>query len=516
MIMKRKMLATTMMVSLFAVPVMVPAPSSTAQAQLLGVCPSPIMPPPCIIFDYKKLAQMAQEQAQVIQKIQQAKAQIEETKNGALTIGQDVLNLPHLGNTTVAQGNGESYSAISGKAFPQLATDFSASMYLDTATPTMAETDENNQKRQGELRMSSSDAYAMALTGAYLAEQSQKRLVCLGRASKKTTDARGDQLINVQINLEIVRQNAQKNVLLSSVLQNTAVATMANSTANQSSQVSYGSASPAPEVATRSPGWEMQDKLKELEGQIRNAILQQIISAGVNSIKEDLTGIESRYANSETERERQLAIFQAKANRWKPGSGNYIVATTLTQLAQVDAQMAALRAQPIANLSGAFQQRNINAQEMMANDVDPRQFIGTWADPMKYTVTDNMAKSLTKGALNKYLGGDENDEYRKIVFEYNDARLEEAWMREHAQEVPALRTDVDRILEEEKAKEGQPMDPASIKKRLNDYIAQANALAAQIQSTNDPVVIAQASNTIETIKKLMEAPPEDGSETVIP
>ena len=52
-----------------------------AKAQLIGPCPSPLMPPPCIIFDYKKLADLAREHANQLQKLKDMAEQAKQSSS---------------------------------------------------------------------------------------------------------------------------------------------------------------------------------------------------------------------------------------------------------------------------------------------------------------------------------------------------------------------------------------------------------------------------------------------------
>jgi hypothetical protein len=189
----------------------------------------------------------------------------------------------------------------------------------------------------------------------------------------------------------------------------------------------------------------------------------------------------------------------------------------------MDTSLAALRERPISELSGAFRDRNIDAASMMENDVDPRQFIGTWGDPLKNKNTLDLANSLLDGRLDDWIdGGDNNDEYRDLLLAYNDARLEEAWMRNYASEAAKVSDNINGIVTEESEKLGFDLTAGNVQNRLEALVAQANELGLQIQQSGEGVPTQRAAQTLERIKRLINgqastpAPSQTGTPNTVP
>lgn len=483
--------------------------SSEAKAQLIGACPSPIMPPPCIIFDGKKLGQIAQEHAQQVERLKDTIKQIQETKATAESIGgsvQGVLTLksPDL---NIAPGGGETFTTLTAGNFKGTLDSFSTSLYedtgagIDSTTATLA-------AREREEVAATADSLAMSLNAREYAKNSHKRMICLSRASQSSKDARGDWAINSQVRLEVLRQQAQRDQLLTTVLQGASVNATVGKPVEQGEVVQTGTTNEAPPVAPRSPAWEKRDELRTVEVAIRALTASIAIAQGVNQVRSDGKSVQERYQNSETRREQTLTNFRNRANAWSRGNGNAIVDATVRELNRIDTQMAALRNQPIQNLSGAFAERNIDVAALTANDVDPRQFLGTWGDPLKNKITLDMGNSLLRGSLDRYIDGDDdNDEYRKLLLEYNDARLEEAWMRTYSAEVGKSIDAVDAVAREESASLGYELTEEAAKQNLQQLIAKANQLGQEIQATGDPVPTQQAAQILRSIGNLVNAKP---------
>ncbi len=485
--------------------------STAAHAQLIGPCPSPLMPPPCIVFDYKKLADMAREHAQQVERLQDMVKTVQETKATADSISgaiDGVMSLQGAG-INVAPGEGETFSEMASGGFSQTVQSFGARLYDEPGggTDSLKQT---AARRNDEAVSANVDALAMSLQAREYAKGSEKRMFCLSKAANTSQDLRGDWAINSQMRLELLRQQTQRDQLFSVYLQNVSVQKALSAPIEQGENVRLGRTNDAPAVPARSPAWGMQDRLEDIEAMIRSTLLALNIAQGVETVREDAQAVQDRYENAETRREQALNNFRNRARSWDSRRANYIVDTTISELNRIDTQLAALRERPIGQLSGAFRDRNIDAAAMMENDVDPRQFIGTWGDPLKNKITLDMANSLLDGRLDNYIDGDDdNDEYRDLLLAYNEARLEEAWMRNYASEASDVADQVNAIAAEESESAGYTLSPEAARQKLQELIAEANQLGQQIQQTGEEVPTNQAAAVLQNINNLLNGQPAE-------
>ena len=474
-----------------------------AKAQLIGPCPSPLMPPPCIIFDYKKLADLAREHANQLQKLRDMAEQAKQTAENAKSIGGSIASVQRLAEADIAIGGSDTFSTMAQDTMGGTMQSFAARMYGGRGTSADDNIEVTNRRTEEDVR-ANVDAYATALTANTLVNQSHKRLVCLGRASTKTTDLRQDWAINSQVKLEMTRIEAQKSHLMTVYMQNASVDLASRTKPDQPQEVRMGSTNSAPAVPARSPAWSMQEDLSRIEGLIRSTLAALSIARGSDTVRTDAAAVQARYENLDNAREQALANFRRGAYRWNAGRASSIVDITLSELNRMDSSMAALRERPISQLSGAFRDRNIDANAMMQNDVDPRQFIGTWGDPLKNKNTLDLANGLLDGRLDNWIDGDDdNDEYRDLLLAYNEARLEEAWMRNYASESATIADNINGIVEEESANLGYDLTSANVQARLEALVAEANALGQQIQQSGEAVPIQRATMTLNAINALL-------------
>jgi len=487
-------------------------PSRPAQAVVIGgICPTPFYAGPCIIFDYKRLAEMAKTRAKQVEALQDMKTQVDETKQNAEAIGKSIAAIPRISPADIAIGDGSTFTSMTGSTHSQLMSSFSDRMFGGEDLSIDEQTTYYTQRREEDMR-ANSDALATALTAPFLAEQSRRRMVCLGKAAQKTTDLRGDWAVNTQIKLELARQNAQKNHLLSAYLSNSAVELANNSAMNQPKTVRHGQVNGPVSTPSRSPAWDLQDQLEAVEGLIRTTMTALAIAEAAKTVVQDADSIEQRYENAKASRDKALAKFQTRARSWSSKRATTIVNTTLNRLTAMDAQLAAARSKPLSQLTKEFRDRNINVAEMTNPeiDVDPRQFIGTWSDPIKFKLTRDLANSLLSRELDDYIDGDDdNDEFRELVYEYNDARFEEAWLRPYAEEARLLASQTTNVIKEESDTEGYSLTPEAARARLQELVSQANSLGQQIQQTGETAAMAQAAGTLKNINDVLNPPADE-------
>lgn len=475
---------------------------AAANAQMIGPCPSFIMPPPCIIFDYKRLAENAKQYQQQYQHIQETIKQVEQAKQSVQSIGSDL--------TTVSTGpapkiwqTGDVFTTVKAGDYNDVAQGFASTMFGGTKL-TADQTSTLLQTRTRETIASNSDAIATAIAAKSGYASILERMDALKASTGTSTNLREDFIANSQIRLEIARQQQVKNQLMASLLQNLSVESGQRARADQNGIVSTSRKPATAALAPRNTGWDTLSQLRAKEAEIRSAYTMLAFASGVETVNEDLRAIVSRYENATATKNQTYATLQRKAYDWSSKSGARILSTTMSALANIDSQMAALRARPISELSGAFRERNLNVEELMAAGVDPRQFIGTFADPLKGEWTLKMANSLLDGPLDGPIDGEENDEYRVALMNFNNARLEEAWSQTHSIEAKALQAETAKMVKDEAATSGYDVGSYSeVEARLRKLIGEANTLAQQVQASGEPTATNQASAVMNSINGLL-------------
>lgn len=477
------------------------AQSSSASAQMIGPCPSFIMPPPCITFDYERLAQGAKEYAQQYERLKEMAQQVEQAKSNALSIGQ---TLEGFGLQPDARdwNDGDIWTSVKGGDYASVAQGFASNMY-GGAGMSIDQTGDFITQRRKEDFAANADAFAVSIYGRESRLPLENRMKELGKAAASATNLREDMIANSQIRLEITRQMALKNQLMGSLLHVTSVDAAMASSVDQPATVAKVARMAAPALQERNAGWDLLDQLRKKEAEIRSTLSLLAFASGVETVESDIGEIIGRHQNAEQTKAQTYAALQQGAYGWSSKSGARILSTTLSALSNIDSQMAALRAKPISELEGAFRERNIDVAEMTAAGIDPRQFIGTFADPLKGEWTLNMANSLLDGPLDDPIDGDENDAYRVAVMNFNNARLEEAWSETHAIEATALQAQTRTMIEDEAKAAGYEVDAQGVETRLRQLVGEANAVAQQIQAAGDETATRQASGVMNSINGLL-------------
>lgn len=481
--------------------------SNEASAQLIGPCPSPIMPAPCIVFDYKKMADWATTHAQDLQKLQGTIAQIREMEAQAKSIGNSLTSVPQLESMSPLsniQTTGTNFSS-----FDSAVSAFNPVMFRGGGQST-DETGTGEAERMTMDRQANAEAFAYAQQNCRMIRDSRRRIRSLHESSRKSPDLRGDWNVNSQVRAEMARTVAQKNVLLAAWLQAEATSlAVATPSDTSPSGGDYGQSSPAPSNGGLKINAADIVLLLTVAREIRNIIGASDAVEGNRAVIAGHQSVVANYERAKTERDQALQTLRTRAQVWaknaKRGSGQLITDRVLAELNSMDASSAALRQQPVESLTQAFATRNIDASKLTASNVDPRQFIGTWADPAKVKNTLNMSNALLKGALDPYVDGDNNnDEFRRLVSTYNDLRLEEAWLRDMAEQartsIPVAEKDIADLNKDE----GIQISTATTNTRLEQLATQANALAAKIKGSSDPSEQRRAQELLDEIQKLLK------------
>lgn len=488
-----------------------------AQAQLIGPCPSIIMPPPCIVFDYKKLADVATQNANEIKKIQETVNTVQQARATAQGLASDVKALTSFdinGTTRITSANlspilggySESINGIADRVGDKL---FSGEDGSDA-------NQEAIQARAAVAADANADAYAYAQTANNDAMVADKRYCKLAKKVQKSPDLRTDWAINSEVKLELINARARHSYLLTEFVKlqsanNVAPGKYGSQIRTALPRIGLAASAIAIKAIASSPKTDQSDKVRELQDLYSRA--QSIMgSLGVvqmtGSLQSTLQGVIDDYNNTVARKAQIMTRFQTEAQSWrnnsKRGSAANTINVVLTNLASIDSQMTALRSQPIESLAGAFKARNIDVNAMLQADVDPRQFIGTWADPVKYETTRNMANTLQSGVLNSSLEGDEdNREFVQVVADYNDVRLEEAWKKVYADEARVKLGEIAQTIGEENTKQGTTVNEAAVTAELQTIVARANALGQEISAGRDEGSKARAAQILTSLQTLV-------------
>lgn len=481
--------------------------SGTAHAQLIGACPSPASPPPCLINDYRNIAKLATTNAQEVQKIKVFYDQLKETENLIKTFGTTLAGQTMVSSESVIEKDTDNHSVVPMGSVEKMSNDVARVVYAgsDNGVKMDAAT-ESETARTGMAREANVNAYGVSSQSCRMAKQSIRKIKELEEAAKKSKDFRGDWLANSQIHLETTRISAQKNYLISTWLQQKSSETALESDKTQmpvSTNASYGPAAAAKPI---DPAWEKNSQLQDIGNKIQE-LLSAAIAATSGGQALDILKLQiTDQQVSEQRRDDLLAQLRSKAAEWTrqsgKGSATTIVNTVLSGLTNMDGQLAALRAQPIASLSREFQLRNIDVAKMTSGEIDPRQFIGTWVDPNKTKMALDMANAMLRGSLDPMIESDaSNDQFRQIVTSYNDSRLEESWKRQLAEEAKPLIVETGGLLAGGNERAGVNLsDKAAVTAEIQRLVTEANKLAQEVGTSPDATAKAEAAGIVKQIQ----------------
>ena len=483
--------------------------SGNAHAQIIGACPSPLSPPPCIVFDYKKLADIATQVAQEKTKIQGAVDQISQINATADVFGGSLAGNSIVPPESIMGKKTDNYTIVPQGSVAEMSSNIAKVVYVGGSGTgiTLDAASKGNAARNMMAQGANTNAYAVSNQACKMASQSLRKINDLEAATKKAKDFRGDWLANSQIKMESARLLAQKNYLFSTWLQQQASEAALKADSTLPPEQKNGQYSPAKPAKEADPAWGKNKLLQEIATNIqtlRNAA--EVASAGIK-VMDMLKGQVTDHQTSNARKNTALSNLQNGANKWvretKKGSSTAVMQTVLSGLTNMDAQLAAIRSQPIESLSSEFARRNIDVQKMMDSDVDPRQFIGTWSDPLKYKMTLDMANNMLKGPLDPMIDGNaSNDEFRRLVTSYNDARLEEAWKLQISDEAKPLIVETGNLINDEKTSMGVDLNDANaVTAEINRLVNEANTLAQEIETSTDPRAKAEAMAIKNLIQK---------------
>lgn len=487
--------------------------SGTANAQLIGPppCPSLVAPVPCIVFDYKKLGNIATTNAQEIAKIQETVQFVNKAKETTQNIVSEVRDIGDLKLDVRAPD----FNKIGEPLFEKFEGNIStaAKKVGDTLFSGAEATvdDQATTERSRELLVADSNAEAFAYSAAENATRAKdegryKELVKTMCLSK---DLRSDWTVNSQIRLEVLSLRAHNDALMTTLLRQTAASKAQKMAKKKPKGFDVGTiATVAVAAYSLINKSDKVDELQSLFGKASGLLGSLGVVQMTSSAQDTLRTTIADYDATVARKANVMSQFQSKAQEWRrksgKGSAQNTINVVLSNLNSVDNQMASLRGQPVESLAGAFQLRNIDMNAMLQADVDPRQFIGTWGDPLKYKTTLDMSNTLLKGVLDSSLDGDsDNDEFRQWVFNYNDVRLEEAWKKVYADEARAELVETGKMIAEENTLQGRTVDEAYVKAQLEQIVARSNELAQEISASEDAGSKQRAAEILQKLQTLV-------------
>lgn len=475
------------------------------------------MPPPCIVLDYKKLADIAQQVAHEKAKIENTISQVKEMKSTVTTIGSDLKGLAKIDIKAPAITGGIDVKGflpkglldIAGMSIKSVATSFTEDMFAGKGA-TSDQGQVVTASRQKAAVGANVESYATSMLSSKFIEDSRGSLEALTKASEASTNLRGDFAVNSKVKQEVLRAQTLQNTLWATYLQQKS----ATSLRLVPLDMVKGYATSAMTGAAALPGgddmWAKVARINALKLEASQLLGSLSVVQMSSEVNDGLNDIITDYKNTIARKATILAQFRAKAQTWVKHSGKGNVNTIMnivdTTIRNYDAQMSKLRAQPIASLTGALTQRfgADGLASLTASDVDPRQFIGTWADPVKYDNMLSMANTLIKGSLDKYVkGDDDNDEFRQFFYDYNDVREEEAWKKVYADDATAELKESKATMAEEQNANKVNLNEANVTTRLQQIVSEANGLAQQISASTNVSAKSGAKTAMEELQETL-------------
>lgn len=514
----------------------------TAQALLFSPClilGSP-MPPPCVTLDYKKLADIATQNAQELEKVKETINTIKQAKaatDGIVSEVRDVastridFSLPNV-NTDMGPLLSGFKGDIAGFAGKTADAWF-------TGSESTTETAQKAQEERGKMIADGNiEAFAYGVQGVSEAEAANTRYAALSKKACKAKDLRTDWAVNSEIKLEVMNARARQAYLLSAFLRTQS----ASNSAGMNPSIAKGfKPSTVLEKAVESvASTDQSDKIRGLMDIFAKA--QDIFGAiqvvqMAKSVQDSLKGVITDYEQTSAKKQAKVNELLRYAQSWVNHSGKctaqQVVDTTLNNIGNMNSQLSALSQQSIDDLvqSGAFDadNRNLDVGALLDYDVDPRQFIGTWTDPLHYRNTENLALQLKNddrnGAVSRCIkGDDDNEEFMNIVrgssyenksvpksdpnrYVYNqglnDLILEEAWKKVEADKAREQLAQIEGTVSEENTQQGKVVTEANATADLQALVAQANALGQAVAEGQDPGSKQRAAEILAQLQDLI-------------
>lgn len=478
------------------------------------------MPPPCRVFDMKKVTDIATKNAQDIQKIQETVSTIKQAKAATDGIMADAKNLtnikldialPDIDTNMGPLFSGQGTPTISGLA------EKTSNAIFSGVDGTTAKVQAAQERRSEIVRDGITEAFAYGAVKNDIANDFSQRQSELAAKACRAKDLRGDWAVNSEIKLEVMNARTKQAELMAAVLK-------LNSSVNTGKMKAEGGEgySSSETINVSLPKIDPIDqsfRVKDLMDILSQA---QKIFAGIQvvqmtkSAKDSLQEVIADAENTSARKQAKINEINSYASSWvrnsKRCSPQMILDTTISRLGSMNGQMADIAKQPLDQINpSVFTSRGIDVAAMEANDIDPRAFVGSWTDPLHYQNTQNLIDELLNdkrgGVVSSCIeGDDDNREFRNLVggtsyedkskpsndpnrYVYvpglNDLILEEAWKNEEAAKARAQIAEAEQTIDQENADQGKVITTETAVADLQALIARANLLGQEISNGKD-------------------------------
>ena len=505
-----------------------------AHAQLGSPCMvfmGNMMPPPCITFDYKRLADLATKQAQEAQKVQAKIQEIKSWTNTQNIMGKinQVLNQPNLVGPQVFQGIPQSVGGVTSTTTFAQAKAGSIKFFSEGGASNDSVT-AVQRERETAARVSAVDGLSLAWQKGKALDATTADAKRIKAAACKSTDLRTDWAVNSEAKKALTEARATQNYLWQAYLQVYSTSQVLQMPVNQGTAAMPPSAATdaAPAPADNGDMARLQRiaalalearTLIDLLGRSRSA---DQLSTIVSVAKNDCLDTKNRQANLEAQLPIQAQQWACNADKCR--NGTITVNTMKNTLANWENQMNALRGQDAANLQNEFSKRQLDVAQLNAAQVDPRQFIGTWGDPLKYEMLNAIAKNLTSGRRDQYNGGASVDKYvdgdrdnaafQQMLYDWEDVRQEVAWKfspRINGEEgsggtcteAEYSAQAVDQLKSDAQSETSTTLTQAEVAAKLKDIAAEGDQLGAALTKSTDQNTIDAARGQLAKLQEVL-------------
>jgi hypothetical protein len=376
------------------------------------------MPPPCVVLDYKKLADVAVSNAQELQKIRETVETIKQTKAATEGIVSQVRNAADF---NIDLGIDVGLPNADGLAGPILkglsggiqgyAAKVGESFYAGEGS-TVEASQATVEKRKIIETDGIVEAYAYGTITKNEVEETNARFANLAKKACQSKDLRTDWLVNSQIKMEMINLQAKQSYLMSSFLRMQTAVNVKQTDADQPKAIPLGAIAALVVAAVTQN--DQSDKIREMRDLYSKALklttsLQVVEMA--SKTKEELNLVIEQYNQAVKNTAAKKQQFLSASAGWvsnansstcrNQGGASYVVGITEQKLNQMNQATSALADNSTNTLSAEFTERGISSAEldaMQKNNVDYRFVIGGWADPTKDSDAVTLAKRMRSDA----------------------------------------------------------------------------------------------------------------------
>jgi hypothetical protein len=504
-VLKRSLLAATTALG-FGLLASAPAQAQFSPCQVL--MPGYVAPPPCITFDYKRLADMATKQAQEAQKVASKVEEIKSWTSGQQIIGKmkEAVGIGSLTGTQVFNGLPQSFPGVTSTTSFLTAKASTSSLFADAGAGNSV-TGGIQGMRDQYSRNAKVDALALAYRKDAMLSKSLDDANRIAQAAASSPDLRTDWAVNSQAKVALARARTTQNYLWQAYLQRHATGQIAVLPVDIGTKEMAPSASSSGTAAVADNGdWARLQQLVALNSEAQNLLNLLGASKSADQVTGMIDQVKADYQDALSRQANLVAQFPVNAQQWACnadhcGSASIIVSTSLASLSAWDGQMSSLRSEDISQLGAQFSQRGIDVAQMTSSDIDPRQFIGTWGDPSKYDMITAIGNNLTSGALDKYIKGDgDNAAFRQFLYDYNDVRLEVAWKKEAYDQALAAQQQVADTKASIQQDATTNLSEDDVTARLKEIASEGNSLGQQLATSQDANIVSTAKQRLDDLQ----------------